>query len=733
MNLRIWVGCFLGIMLMLTGCDTPLGSKLLAKMEECQVMGVVRDEKGNPIDGVTITSGRENLTTNVRGVFSLNRAKVENDRCVLSFKKEGYCSVTRSCAMNEKLQMDVVMLSKESQKNVYTQAKFRGANEISVGKMKVLVPERVVDKFGLEYKGEVTADVFYLDPNNSNFQSAMPGGDLEAVRSDNSSAFLKSYGMVDVTLTDDKGNALQLAEDAEAYLTFPVPAGMTSNTPEEIPLWAFNENKGVWEEEGVALYDATEKVYKGKVKHFSWHNLDVPSERVTLKGKVTDCNGDPVEGVKVIVGQTSGYTDKNGEYSVYIPKNTEVEVYVRSSDYYNYKEGKRAKVAATDASEVEAPLISLPCLSKLSGKIKNSCGDKPLALVYVDYTIGKDQFTSTPVWSNPNDGSFSICFPKNAASLLLHVESDGGAMIPRPFLGGTSDIDAGEVEVCVESQEKEVINVNYGDRSVTFNVNEQSLDVASDIGGFVGAITEIISVLGGEKIDISPRFITISSDDEQSVLSIKVKTFSQSVSTYDAEVTFASGKLVAKGTGFFTVVEHKDDKTLLTVSCALTAEKSKTPVTLSGMFSIPDMANGMKIMGSIAHVPESCPSFPKPILATFQYHIDGHWITGGVYKSLDYNSYKEKLLAAGAECIEEKLDGKSPSGVFYHKDYMATVSSCRILLMEKPTFKEKKSYTTQVMDGKSKVKADTDFEIDILESKAILQTISDDPVQLAIK
>ena len=56
-----------------------------------------------------------------------------------------------------------------------------------------------------------------------------------------------------------------------------------------------------------------------------------------------------------------------------------------------------------------------------------------------------------------------------------------------------------------------------------------------------------------------------------------------------------------------------------------------------------------------------------------------------------------------------------------------------LLLMEKPTFKEKKSYTTQVMDGKSKVKADTDFEIDILESKAILQTISDDPVQLAIK
>lgn len=735
MKFRFVTSLLCCMMLLFTGCSSPAVSNLFAKMEECKVMGVVRDENGNPINDVEIVSGREIIRTNARGVFSLDKAKVKDDRCVISFKKDGYCSVTRSCSMQDMLNMDVIMLKKdESNKKVYGKATMsnNGGGEVKVGKMTVKVPSGAVDRLGMPYNGDVTAEVIYLDPNNKDFQTAMPGGDLEATRSDNSSTFLKSYGMVDVTLTDERGNALQLGKDSEAELTFPVPAGMEKNTPDSIPLWAFNEDKGLWEEEGMARYDSEAKVYKGMVKHFSWHNLDVPSERVTVKGKVQDCDGNGIEGVKVIVGQTSAYTKANGEYSVFIPQNTDVEIYVKSCDYYNYKEGKPEVVKGTMDAEVEAPTVKLPCMCNLTGTIKNSCGERPLSTVYIDYTINKEQFTSAPVWSNPNDGTFTIKFPKNASSMMLHVETKDGNSIPRPYFNINGDINAGEIEVCIESQEKEVLNVTYGDKTSKMVVNEQTLDVASDIGGIMGAVTQIINLFGGgEKIELSPRFITISSANGDSVLTIHVKDFVEGRSTYDAEVSYSANGTEASGKGFFTVVEKKDNNTLLTLSCALTSGKKNTPVTIAGMFSIPDMVNGMKVMGNIDHMPTSCPSLPKPIFATFQYMIDGHWITGGVYKETDYEGFKNKLIEAGAECVEEKTEKGLSSGIFYHKDFMVSIDPLRILVMDKPTSKEKKKYETTSYNDKQKKyekKESEEFEISLLEKKAIYQTISTHPV-----
>lgn len=740
MKLKFVTSVLCCMMILFTECSNPTVSNLFAKMEECKVMGVVRDESGNPIVDVEIISGREKMLSNARGVFTFDRAKVKDDRCVMTFKKEGYCSITRACAMQENLKMDVVMLKKDTESKNYAVDTINGnGGEIKVGKMKVTVPGGIVDRLGREYKGKVAAEVFYLDPNDKNFQTAMPGGDLEATRSDNSSTFLKSYGMVDVTLTDEDGNPLNLGKNSEAELTFPVPAGMEKNTPDSIPLWAFNEDKGLWEEEGMAKYDADAKVYKGMVKHFSWHNLDVPSERVTVKGKVEDCNGYGIEGVKVIVGQTSAYTDANGQYSVYIPQNTDVDIYVRSTDYYNYKEGKPVVVKGTMEAEVEAPTVKLPCMCNLTGKIKNSCGERPLCTVYIDYMVKGEQFTSTPLWSNPNDGTFSIKFPKDASSMMLHVETKDGNSIPRPYFNINGDIDTGEIEVCIESQEKEVVNITYGDKSFKIPVDENTLDVASDIGGIMGAITQIVNLFGGEKIEYSPRFMTIASATGDTVLTIHVKDFCEGKNTYDAEVSYCTNGVEATGKGFFTVVEKKDKSTLLTLSCGLKTGKKGLPVTITGMFSIPDMTNGMKVIGNIDHVPSACPSFPKPIFATFQYMVDGHWITGGVYKDVYYEGYKKKLLEAGAELVDETFSEKGyPSGIFYHKDYMVSVDPLRILVMDKPSSKEKIKHRMTIYNEKenryvSSPKDNEEFEIKILELKAIGQTLSTHPVTLIKK
>jgi hypothetical protein len=95
--------------------------------------------------------------------------------------------------------------------------------------------------------------------------------------------------MTKVEMKDNAGNALQLKDGKEAQLTFPIPESLKDKTPNQIPLWSFNESTGLWEEEGIATLQ--NGVYVGTVKHFSWVNLDWPETRVTVNIKVKTTTG----------------------------------------------------------------------------------------------------------------------------------------------------------------------------------------------------------------------------------------------------------------------------------------------------------------------------------------------------------------------------------------------------------------------------------------------------------
>jgi hypothetical protein len=168
-----------------------------------------------------------------------------------------------------------------------------------------------------------------------------------------------------VSLTDNAGNALQLKDGASSQLTFPIPAGMESNPPATIPLWYFDEERGLWIEEGTATLQGN--VYVGTVEHFSWHNLDVPGERVTIKGKVTDCEDKPVSYVKITVDQTAAVTNSKGEYSVYVPAATPVTVTVKSKDYNYYSPEVSYNVAGKSGGSVVTQDIKLPCATQGPG------------------------------------------------------------------------------------------------------------------------------------------------------------------------------------------------------------------------------------------------------------------------------------------------------------------------------------------------------------------------------
>ena len=337
------------------------------------ITGMVVDPAGTPLEGVLVVTGADSTFTATNGLYAFEKKRCVNGRSVVKFEKEGYFSVVRT-ANGDRL--DAVLQPMEDIDSVTTVTRFKSteATTLKVGSMTVSIPANaLVDDKGSDYAGAVSASIFYLDPNAKNFNDAMPGSDMSGVTADGKEVVLLSYGMVEVSLSDSTGGKLQLKKGAESELSFPIPAGFDDKLHQTIPLWYFDEAKGTWVEEGVA--EKVDGRYKGKVQHFSWHNLDYPGSRATIEGYVRNQKGEPLANVRVTVSQTSGYTNANGYYNVYVPNNTPVFVTVRPVDYGGKVNLPIYQVKGLNVGSVYQQDVVLPNVACIKGRVTNTDGD----------------------------------------------------------------------------------------------------------------------------------------------------------------------------------------------------------------------------------------------------------------------------------------------------------------------------------------------------------------------
>lgn len=388
------------------------------RMEDIALSGIVRDASGTPIEGVSIVSGSSAATTNTDGFFEFDQIQVVsvlNDRSVVRFSKAGYFDVVRSMDADDDAadgaSWEVVMCKKEN--NDFTSIKTYSSSSdqtLQAGEMKIDMPQDgyKVDGTGLSYTGKVKSEMVYLDPNNERFSEMMPGGDLAAVRSDNSSAQLVSYGMTDLNMYAENGDKLQLKDGSKAKLTFPMPAGMGENPPASIPLWSFNEKTGLWEEEGSATLQGN--VYVGEVSHFSWVNLDYPEKQGTVYGYVKDDTGKVLPGVRLSIGQLLAptVTNSDGYYSHEVPANTAFSITVKDLYYGGINQRAFVNVPALSPGEKRQVDITLSHLVRVYGKVMNERGEGIRSSVWVQTDKAK-----TEVLQTDKDGNFNVYVPKD--------------------------------------------------------------------------------------------------------------------------------------------------------------------------------------------------------------------------------------------------------------------------------------------------------------------------------
>ena len=493
------------------------------RMEDIALSGIVRDASGTPIEGVSIVSGSSAATTNTDGFFEFDQIQVvnvQNDRSVVRFCKSGYFDVVRSMDADaaDGASWEVVMCKKEN--NDFTSIKTYSSSSdqtLQAGEMKIDMPQDgyKVDGTGAGYAGKVKSEMVYLDPNNERFSEMMPGGDLAAVRSDNSSAQLVSYGMTDLNMYAENGDKLQLKEGSKAKLTFPIPAGMGENPPASIPLWSFNEKTGLWEEEGSAALQGN--VYVGEVAHFSWVNLDYPEKQGTVYGYVKDDTGKALPGVRLSIGQllASTVSKSDGYYSHEVPANTAFNITVKDLYYGGINQNVSVKVSALSPGERRQVDITLPHLVRVYGKVMNERGDGIRSSVWVQTDKAK-----TEVLQTDKDGNFNVYVPK---------DMKGKATVyARTYRGD-------EVSKDITIEDKDVyVELTVGG---TGGVNTNMIHIFSDVlGNEAWPIPTYTSPLSGVVL-LDNKLMLIPEEKANILMSIMVAHYDKEKTTYTDGVT----------------------------------------------------------------------------------------------------------------------------------------------------------------------------------------------------
>lgn len=515
------------------------------RMEDIALSGIVRDASGTPIEGVSIVSGSSAATTNTDGFFEFDQIQVvsvQNDRSVVRFSKAGYFDVVRSMDADDDAadgaSWEVVMCRKEN--NDFTSIKTYSSSSdqtLQAGEMKIDMPQDgyKVDGTGVGYTGKVKSEMVYLDPNNERFSEMMPGGDLAAVRSDNSSAQLVSYGMTDLNMYAENGDKLQLKEGSKAKLTFPIPAGMGENPPASIPLWSFNEKTGLWEEEGSAALQGN--VYVGEVAHFSWVNLDYPEKQGTVYGYVKDDTGKVLPGVRLSIGQllTSTVTQSNGYYSHDVPANTDFCITVKDLYYGGIDQKVSVKVPALSPGERRQVDITLPHLVRVYGKVMNERGDGIRSAVWVQTEKAKTEVLQTDV-----DGNFSVYVPK---------DMKGKATVyARTYRG-----DEVSKDITIKDKDVYVELILSGSGGVNTNV----IHIFSDVlGNEEWPIPTYTSPLSGVLL-LDDAMMLVPEEKANILMSIKVANYDKEKTTYTDVTAYVANQAEKR---LFQTVQGKEMK-----------------------------------------------------------------------------------------------------------------------------------------------------------------------------
>jgi hypothetical protein len=352
------------------------------------VSGFVTDENEVPVNGAAVQFGSSSTTTDKFGYFEVRNVQVTQNAAVVSVIKPGYFKGIKTyiATAGKSAFFRIKLLPKSTAGNI--DAATGGSVALSNG-LGVSLPAGAVVNAATNaaYTGSVTVAAQWLNPTASDLYRIMPG-DLRGLDSLNFMRLLTTYGMSAVELTGASGELLQIAPGKKATVNFPLPSAVTSSAPATIPLWYFDETKGLWKQDGNAVKSGNN--YVGEVSHFSYWNCDIPLEKsVQFDLTVVDANGNPMPFVTVSVNYSAGSytgahgsTDSSGYINGRVPANASLVVEIYGDNQCNGP--VYSQLITTGTSDISLGNITLAGskVAMVSGSVTD-CSNAPVTNGYV--------------------------------------------------------------------------------------------------------------------------------------------------------------------------------------------------------------------------------------------------------------------------------------------------------------------------------------------------------------
>jgi hypothetical protein len=456
--------------------DTPKIDPL-EEMVTASLQGRVIDENGKPVGNASVKSGSNLTTTDINGTFKFNNIQLAKNAGFVLVEKTGYLHGSRSIFTNTGVVNNVeIQLIPRTIRGTFA-GSAGGSVAVQSGSSINFPANGIINTANNSaYTGTVTVVGAYLDPTDPKLAAIMPGN-LTGLTTNNEQKLLQTFGMIGIELEGSAGEKLNIASGKTATLTMPIPTSLQASAPATIPLWYFDETKGIWVEEGSATKQGTN--YVGTVSHFSFWNCDVPNNFVNLKMTVKTQDNLPAKNYKVSLRNTVtnaityGITDSTGFVSGAIPVNVplEMKVYNRCDEVL-LTQTVGPFSASSDLGIVTIP-VTTPGIITISGTVTN-CSSSPVTNGFVDFSLEGLNYRA-PV----SNGNFSITINKcnNATSNVTITGTDVQATQQSSSLVlavSSGSYSTGAISACGVST-AQFMNFTIGDITINFAAPPDSL------------------------------------------------------------------------------------------------------------------------------------------------------------------------------------------------------------------------------------------------------------------
>ncbi len=273
-----------------------VGQDVAVPPTTAQLVVHVLDRAGLPVAGATVAGGEASGLTDALGHALLDIPADGETNIIIS--KEGYANTFRPMtpAGAPSLSFEAILFQPDFTTTINVTD---GATvELTVASADIgslVIPkDGLVDETGAKVTGEVDVAVVYVAPGEAG-PTTSPAPMV--VVEEGVTVPLISHGMVDIEISQGE-KKLDVAEGKTLELALPA----APDAPPAAPLWSFDEDEGIWVEEGTATNNGD--TWSAQLPHLSWWNIDIKcivpaADRCCVDFQTKYPDGSPAPGVDV--------------------------------------------------------------------------------------------------------------------------------------------------------------------------------------------------------------------------------------------------------------------------------------------------------------------------------------------------------------------------------------------------------------------------------------------------